>query len=168
LRAGDALPCPAVDERPLLYLPRADQPRYQDTLTVRVIPGYQQHLFSRREQRRFFGGPYRVSERCDRMGYRLEGPAIHCAADGILSEGICLGAIQLPPDGQPIVLLNDRQTIGGYPKIGSALSLDLSRLAQMTPGGTVHFAAISPGAAHRALDLARRFVLKRPLKVRGA
>ena len=98
------------------------------------------------------------------MGYRLEGPAIHCDIGGILSEGICFGAIQLPPDGQPIVLLNDRQTIGGYPKIGAALSLDAARLTQLTPGGTVHFAPISPHTARRALQLAQRFILHRPLQ----
>ena len=102
------------------------------------------------------------------MGYRLEGPAVRCELDGILSEGICPGAIQLPPDGQPIVLLNDRQTIGGYPKIGSALSLDAARLAQMTAGGTVHFAPISPHTARRALQLAQRFALNRTLQERNA
>jgi len=168
LRAGDRLPCPAVTRRRRLFLAEADRPRYQDTLTVRVIPGYQQRHFKRREQRRFFGSPFRVSDRCDRMGYRLEGPAIRCDVEGILSEGICPGAIQLPPDGQPIVLLNDRQTIGGYPKIGSALSLDAARLAQMSAGGTVHFAPISPHTARRALQLAQRFALNRPLREHGA
>ena len=168
LRAGDRLPCKAVSRRAPCYLAEADRPRYQNTLTIRVIPGYQQRHFSRGEQRRFFGSPYRVSERCDRMGYRLHGPAIRCDIDGILSEGICSGAIQIPPDGQPIVLLNDRQTIGGYPKIGAALSLDAARLAQLTAGGTVYFAPITPEAAHRALRLARRFSLNRPLKERGA
>ena len=91
------------------------------------------------------------------MGYRLEGPAIACDIEGILSEGICFGAIQIPADGQPIVLLNDRQTIGGYPKIGAALSLDTAHLAQLTPGGRVHFAPISPHGAHNALHLARSF-----------
>ncbi len=62
------------------------------------------------------------------MGVLFQGPAIDCEVDGILSVGICHGAIQIPPDGQPIVLLNDRQTIGGYPKIGAALSLDAARL----------------------------------------
>lgn len=166
LRAGDQLPCTTVTSRKLCYLPQADRPRYQNVLTVRVIPGYQQHHFSRVAQRRFFGGPYRVSERCDRMGYRLEGPAIDCDIDGILSEGICMGAIQIPPDGQPIVLLNDRQTIGGYPKIGAALSLDIARLAQMTPGGSVHFAPITPHTARRALRLAQRFQLGRTLRER--
>lgn len=154
LRAGDLLPCPAVPRRRRLFLPEPLQPRYQRTLTVRVIPGYQQTLFSRLQQRRFFSHAYTVSDHSDRMGYRLQGPAIQCDVDGILSEGICLGAIQIPADGQPIVLLNDRQTIGGYPKIGSALSLDTAQLAQLTPGSTVHFAPITPHAAHNALQLA--------------
>lgn len=157
LQTGDRLPCKASGDRRRLYLPERDRPHYQDLVTVRVIPGYQQRHFSRYQQRRFFSHAFEVSERCDRMGYRLEGPAIHCDIDGILSEGICFGAIQVPADGQPIVLLNDRQTIGGYPKIGSALSLDCAHLAQLRPGGTVHFAPISPHAAHNALHLAASF-----------
>ena len=164
LRAGDTLSCTAVDRRRSLCLEPQYQPRYQDMLTVRVVPGYQQHLFSREQQRRFFGGPYRVSERCDRMGYRLEGQPISCDSGQLLSEGICHGAIQLPPDGQPIVLLNDRQTIGGYPKIGSALLLDTWRLGQLVPGNTVHFTPISLHTARKALELARRFTLARPLR----
>jgi biotin-dependent carboxylase-like uncharacterized protein len=163
LRRGDQLPCAAASGRKRLYLPKKDQPRYQNTLTVRVIPGYQQRHFKRAEQRHFYGSTYRVSERCDRMGYRLEGAPIDCDLDGILSEGICFGAIQIPPDGQPIVLLNDRQTIGGYPKIGAALSLDASRLSQLVPGCSVHFAPITVHTAQRALDLAQRFTLQKPL-----
>ena len=83
-----------------------------------------------------------------------------------MSEGICHGAIQIPPDGQPIVLLNDRQTIGGYPKIGSALSLDTARLSQLVPGSSVHFAPVTLRTAHRALDLAQRFTLQRALQER--
>jgi biotin-dependent carboxylase-like uncharacterized protein len=161
LKPGDLLPCKKVTARRCYYLPPEQQPRYQDMVTVRVIPGYQQAHFSRLQQRRFFSNAYTVSERCDRMGYRLEGPAIACDIDGILSEGICFGAIQVPADGQPIVLLNDRQTIGGYPKIGSALSLDAARLAQLRPGGTVHFAPVSPHAAHNALHLADALVSSR-------
>jgi biotin-dependent carboxylase-like uncharacterized protein len=168
LQTGDRLPCPDVVNRKRLYLPERDRPHYQDVVTVRVIPGYQQRHFSRYQQRRFFSHAFEVSERCDRMGYRLQGPAIACDIDGILSEGICFGAIQVPADGQPIVLLNDRQTIGGYPKIGAALSLDCAHLTQLRPGGTVHFAPISPHAAHNALHLAdsfsrrRRFEERRP------
>ncbi len=157
LQAGDRLDCDEVHSRKRLYLPLFRQPRYQDQITVRVVPGYQQHFFSRLDQRRFFSHAFTVTDRCDRMGYRLEGPAIHCELDSMLSEGICHGAIQIPADGQPIVLLNDRQTIGGYPKIGSTLSLDAARLAQLRPGGVVHFAAITPHAAHNALHLAASF-----------
>lgn len=166
LHAGDELPCSTVKQRRHYYLPADRQPHYQNTVTVRVIPGYQQHHFSRLQQRRFFSHSYTVSDRCDRMGYRLEGPAIECDIEDILSEGICFGAIQVPADGQPIVLLNDRQTIGGYPKIGSALSLDAARLAQLTPGGTVHFAPISPHGAHNALHLAHSFARRQPLRER--
>ncbi len=163
LQAGDVLPCARVEQRKRLFLPAEHQPLYQDVVTVRVIPGYQQKHFSRYEQRRFYSHAFTVSDRCDRMGYRLEGPAIKCDIEGILSEGICFGAIQIPADGQPIVLLNDRQTIGGYPKIGSALSLDCAHLAQLRPGGTVHFAPVSPHAAHNALHLAESFTLRQPL-----
>lgn len=166
LHAGDELPCPGISSRKRLYLREDHRPRYQNEITVRVIPGYQQKHFSRYQQRRFFSHAYTVSDRCDRMGYRLEGPAIECDIDGILSEGICFGAIQVPADGQPIVLLNDRQTIGGYPKIGSALSLDCAHLAQLRPGGTVHFAPISPHGAHNALHLADSFLRRRPLMER--
>lgn len=166
LHAGDILRCPTTEKRRRLFLPQAWRPRYQDTVTVRVIPGYQQARFSRLQQRRFFSHGYEVSDRCDRMGYRLLGAAIACDIDGILSEGICAGAIQIPADGQPIVLLNDRQTIGGYPKIGSALSLDTAHLAQLTPGGTVHFAPITPHAAHNALHLAASFRRRIPLQER--
>jgi len=163
LQAGDQLPCAPASGRKRFYLDRAHQPKYQNTVTVRVIPGYQQARFSRLQQRRFFSHGYTVSERSDRMGYRLEGPAIRCDIDGILSEGICFGAVQIPADGQPIVLLNDRQTIGGYPKIGSALSLDAAHLAQLRPGDTVHFAAISAHGAHNALHLAQAMRNRRPL-----
>jgi len=154
LTAGDLLPCEVYRDPRRFYLPPEAQPHYSHDVTLRVIPGYQQRYFTRYQQQRFFGHSYTVSDRCDRMGYRLEGPAISCEIEGILSEGICLGAVQIPADGQPIVLMNDRQTIGGYPKIGSALSLDLARLAQLMPGSTVHFAPITPHAAHNALHLA--------------
>ena len=95
------------------------------------------------------------------MGFRLKGPAIKPTVNGILSEGICLGAIQVPADGQPIVLLNDRQTIGGYPKLGSVLSLDIGKLAQLLPGGILRFEAISIEQAHNLLLLdQQRLLLK--------
>ena len=73
----------------------------------------------------------------------------------MLSEGICHGAIQIPADGQPIVLLNDRQTIGGYPKIGSVIPLDTAKLAQLSPGSSIKFEAISAEYAHNLYCLAK-------------
>lgn len=163
LQKGDVLPFTPGLRRRRLQLPEQAQPRYSHSLTVRVIPGYQQRLFSRQEQRRFFGGPYTVSDACDRMGYQLEGQPVSCSTSQLLSEGICYGAIQIQGNGQPVVLLNDRQTIGGYPKIGCALSLDAARLSQMQPGSTVYFAPITPHTARRALQLQQRFNANKPL-----
>ncbi len=163
LYIDNQLPCSTPAQCRPLYLADEHQPSYHNTITIRVIPGYQQAHFSRLQQRRFFNHTYTVSDRCDRMGYRLEGPAVACEIEGILSEGICYGAIQIPADGQPIVLLNDRQTIGGYPKIGSALSIDAARLAQLQPGGKVQFSAINQFAAHNALHLAASFHRRTPV-----
>jgi biotin-dependent carboxylase-like uncharacterized protein len=138
-----------------LKLPEKDIPDYSSDITLRVIPSYQQHDFSRHEQRMFFQNEYSVSDLCDRMGYRLSGQKITCDIQGILSEGIALGAIQVPKDGQPIILMNDRQTIGGYPKIGSVLSLDLAKLAQLTQGAKVRFEPITIDHAHNLLLLAQ-------------
>lgn len=154
LQAGDCLPCGTDTGSTLWSVPIEERPHYPAHVTLRVIPGYQQQAFSNAQQQRFFQQTYTVSERCDRMGYRLTGAPVTATMDGILSEGICPGAIQLPADGQPIVLLNDRQTIGGYPKIGSVLSLDLAKLAQLLPGGTVNFTPITIHCAHNALHLA--------------
>lgn len=157
LKAGDELACSAAIDHSLIDLwrvPEAERPRYEKQVTLRVIPGYQEHTFSRIQQRLFFHNRFEVSDRCDRMGYRLTGPEVRSSIEGILSEGICLGAIQVPADGQPIVLMNDRQTIGGYPKIGSVLSLDLAKLAQLLPGDGVNFTPITIDCAHNALHLA--------------
>ncbi|RRJ83057.1 biotin-dependent carboxyltransferase family protein [Aestuariirhabdus litorea] len=154
LKPGDRLPFTVPHSVELWQLPQALRPRYGDAATLRVVLGYQQAAFSREQQLRFFQGEYRVTDRSDRMGFRLEGPAIASSLDGILSEGICHGAIQVPADGQPIVLMNDRQTIGGYPKLGSVIALDTARLAQLAPGAIVRFEAISQEQAHNLNALA--------------
>ena len=159
LQTGDQLPCLALEQQPPIHrLAKSQRPKFSadNSAHCRVILGYQQQAFSAVQKQVFFSSEYQVSDSSDRMGYRLNGPAIKPALDGILSEGICLGAIQVPADGQPIVLLADRQTIGGYPKIGSVLSLDLGKLAQVTPGGTVSFEAISIEQAHNLLVLNQR------------
>jgi 5-oxoprolinase (ATP-hydrolysing) subunit C len=80
-----------------------------------------------------------VSDKLDRMGIRLSGEKIHCDSAGIISEGIALGSIQFPPNGQPIILTHDRQTLGGYPKLGCVSRMSLMRLAQARPGTKLNF-----------------------------
>lgn len=155
LTANEVLPVGDSNLSAVNFQRVVDVPVYESIVTLRVIPGYQEHAFSRHQQRMFFYHEYEVSDLADRMGYRLKGPAVECELNGILSEGICLGAIQVPADGQPIILMNDRQTIGGYPKLGSVLSLDLAKLAQLTPGGRVRFEPITIDHAHNLLHLAR-------------
>ena len=87
------------------------------------------------------------------MGYRLSGPKILSKYSNMLSEGTTLGSIQIPPDGQPIILMRDRQTMGGYPKLGSVLSLDIDRLSQLPQGSTVTFQMIHIEEAHNILSL---------------
>ncbi len=152
LKAGDLLPCDSTAKPGLWQLAqnlRADYSR--NSACLRVIPGYQQDAFSEAQKQLFFNSQYRVTQHCDRMGYRLQGAPISAAKENMLSEGICLGAVQFPADGQPIVLLNDRQTMGGYPKIGSVLSVDIGKLGQLTAGGTVRFEPISIDQAQSLL-----------------
>lgn len=153
LKAGDTLAFASTKAHCLL-LPKRWRPKYFHTVTLRTIPSYQQHSFKHIQQRLFYSSEYTVSDRCDRMGYKVNGPAISSSLSTMLSEGICLGAVQIPPDGQPIILMQDRQTIGGYPKIGAVLSLDLAKLAQLPPRAKVHFKPITMNCAHNALHLA--------------
>ena len=148
LQAGDHLPCSAKKAQQHYCLSEQDRPVYGIETTLRVVPGYQQAAFNAVQQWRFFNSKYCLTDRCDRMGFRLEGENVHSEVVGMLSEGICLGAIQIPADGQPIVLMNDRQTIGGYPKIGSVIAEDTARLAQMSAGSCVRFESVSIEQAH--------------------
>jgi len=156
LQEHDVLPCNVAKPTTkisLFKLDKNNQPTYSDSVVLHTIPSYQQHYFTPHQQRLFYSNEYQVSKRFDRMGYRLEGVKIKSDIDGILSEGICHGAIQIPADGQPIVLLNDRQTIGGYPKIGAVISLDTAKLSQLGQGGKVHFEPISMEKAHNLFHL---------------
>lgn len=155
LQSGDTLAANSVDKLQRQRLPARYRPQFNQTLTLRLIEGYQASSFSSTEHQRFYLNSYKVTPQADRMGYKLSGSAISCQQTQLLSEGICYGAVQIPPDGQPIVLLNDRQTLGGYPKIGSVLSLDCALLAQAGAGTTVYFTPISPEQAHNALCLAK-------------
>ncbi|MFL0798501.1 MAG: biotin-dependent carboxyltransferase family protein [Cellvibrionaceae bacterium] len=149
LGTGDTLSCSSSKECLLHKLPDNQIPTYNRHVLLRTIPCYQHNFFSREQKQRFFSSYYRVSDKIDRMGYRFEGNKIESSLSGILSEGISLGAIQVPADGQPIVLLQDRQTIGGYPKLGTVISSDLAKLSQLTPGCTVNFRPVTVETAQR-------------------
>lgn len=159
LKQGDLLPCQTHRPNALWALPESAQPDYSAAVTLRVILGYQHQTFDSVQQRLFFSSEYALSSRADRMGFRLEGQPVKSQLNGILSEGICHGAIQIPADGQPIILLNDRQTIGGYPKIGSVIARDTAQLSQRMPGAKIRFEEISLEKAHNINCLAqRRFI----------
>jgi len=111
--------------------------------TIRVLKGPQFDYFAKESQKDFFSKTYKVSNLTDRMGMRLEGAVMkNIASTNIRSEGITKGAIQVPADGQPIVLLTDYPTIGGYPKIANVISADYDLLIQRTPGEKIFFKLI--------------------------
>lgn len=153
LNVGDILPCISHLRKHDLMLPENYRPKFTPEVILHTVLSYQQQYFSSHQQRLFFSSEYTVSKSFDRMGYRLEGQKITCDIDGILSEGICHGAVQIPADGQPIVLLNDRQTIGGYPKIGAVSSVDTCKLGQLSQGCKVHFEPISMEQANNFFHL---------------
>ncbi|MES9873970.1 MAG: biotin-dependent carboxyltransferase family protein [Candidatus Sedimenticola sp. 6PFRAG7] len=139
LKQGDILELFPSTGPCLEYVPDNFIPDYDEPLELGVILGYQKDHFLKMEVNRFFSSDYEITQNIDRMGYRLSGTAIHCDLDGIISEGISYGAVQIPKDGQPIVLLRDRQTIGGYPKIGCVTSIDAAKLSQRAPRSVVRF-----------------------------
>jgi biotin-dependent carboxylase-like uncharacterized protein len=111
---------------------------------IRVVLGPQDDHFTDAAIETFLAGTYTVSAQADRMGFRLEGPVLaHTRGYNIVSDGIVSGSIQVPGSGQPIVLMRDYQTIGGYPKIATVISPDISRLGRRSPGAKVRFAKVT-------------------------
>ena len=122
------------------------QPEYSEKeITLRVVAGPQDDGFSREEFRKFFWYGAVITNEADRQGIRLkrEIPVKHVGDGNIISDGIAFGSIQVPPNGQPIVMMADRQTVGGYPKIGTVITVDLPLLAQAKPGTQVRFIEVS-------------------------
>ena len=150
LKAGDQLPtsgarCPMERRK----LEKQHIPHYPDEITLRLVKGYQEEMFDASAQATFFNSVYTFKGEGDRMGYRLSGEKVVPSATGILSEPICYGAVQIPSHGEPIVLLKERQTIGGYPKIGSVIAVDCFKLAQLRSSGRVRFTEVSLEEARR-------------------
>lgn len=115
-----------------------------EEITLRVVAGPQDNLFTAQGIETFFSEAYEVTAKCDRMGYRLKGSEIETKhGSDIISDGIAFGAIQVPTDGSPIIMLSDRQTTGGYAKIGTVASVDIPKLVQRRPGSKIRFTPIS-------------------------
>jgi biotin-dependent carboxylase-like uncharacterized protein len=150
LRRDDVLrllPAPVPGPRVLSAAP--DTPLDAEP-EMRVVLGPDVERFTEEGVAAFLGGPYELLPQSDRMGARLRGPRIaHAGGHDIISDGIALGSIQVPGDGQPIVLLVDRQSTGGYTKLATVCSFDIGRIGQVKPGQRVHFRAIAIAEAHR-------------------
>lgn len=154
LRAGDRLPTgPRPDARPLLdlagrTLPMEHRPAYAERAVVEVVVGPQIEYFTDEAVAAFLSAEYAVLADSDRMGYRLSGPSVAPLRADLISEAMPLGAIQVPAGGGPIVMLADRPTTGGYPKIATAARADAPLIAQCPPGaGRLRFRAVTVAAA---------------------
>jgi allophanate hydrolase subunit 2 len=137
-----------------------------------VVLGPQDDCFSERGRRTLLEAAFAVSAASDRMGMRLEGPALeHAKGFNIVSDGIAPGSIQVPGNGLPIVLLADRQTTGGYPKIATVIAADLPALGRLAPGAGVAFEAVSIAEAeaeHRRRAAMLAALPRQVVAVRGA
>lgn len=152
LTKGARLALKVASDGPERVLPH---PPLADGGPIRVVPGPQADHFSAATMEAFLTGEYRVTTEADRMGVRLEGPVLdHLGAREIVSDATVPGSIQVPGKGQPIVLLADAQTAGGYPKIATVISADIPRLAACRPGQEVRFAAVSGTDGERLARMA--------------
>ena len=154
LQKGDMLPVgtPRAGSAPEgRTVPAPLRPAYPAERECRVILGPQDDRFTSEGIQAFLEGPYDVTPQADRMGYRLKGPVItHARGHDIVSDGIPLGGIQVPGEGQPIVLLADRQTAGGYTKIATVIGVDIGAIGQTRPGQRIRFRRVSLDEAHAA------------------
>ncbi len=120
---------------------------------LRVIMGPQDDMFTEKGMNSFLGGAYKVGQEFDRMGYRLEGPVIEHKEDGnIISDGVVTGSIQVPTSGRPIVMLAERQTIGGYTKIATVITVDLPVIGQCKAGDVIRFRAVTVDEAQKLYE----------------
>ena len=159
LMPGDELPLGEPSGKPRLKkIPEGLIPEYKHEQTIRIISGPEAHYFEIAGLRSFLSTEYTVTAQSDRMGYRLTGEPIKHkeGMTNIISAGISLGTVQVPGDGQPIILMTDRQTSGGYARIANVITVDLTLLAQMRPGGRIQF-------KETTLDIAQQVSISRQL-----
>lgn len=152
LERGDTLALFGAPRPPVRRVREAAIPALGAEAEIRVVLGPQDDRFTASGRAAFLGDPYEMLQESDRMGARLRGSRIeHVKGHDIVSDGIALGSIQVPGDGQPIVLLVDRQSTGGYTKVATVCSFDIGRVGQVRPGGHVRFRAIDLAESHRVL-----------------
>lgn len=133
------------------------QPDYSKTPTLGLIPGNQYEQFPLSVRENFCFHDYTIDSSSNRMGVRLKGHTLTYEGKGIVSEGINIGSVQVPPNGEPIIMMCDRQTLGGYPKLGTISPLDVSRLAQCRPGDKVRFTRVEVSQVQQQLARYYRF-----------
>ncbi|NVZ71705.1 biotin-dependent carboxyltransferase family protein [Pseudomonas costantinii] len=163
LSVGDVIPiCSSFANPPRLNIPAGllfAAPI--NPVSIRVLHGREWADFSETARHDFLNEPYQLTAASDRMGYRLDGAALDLAQPKqLLSESVAFGTVQVPAGGQPIVLMADRQTTGGYPRIAQVASVDLPKLAQLMPGDGIRFSLIDLRTA-QALFVARMRTLKK-------
>ncbi len=154
LRAGDRVPlgdsAGARGAKPALESPLVQLP--DEVARIRVLPGPQLDYFSADALRTLQSAPYVIAQNSDRMGFRLTGPVLtHARGADIISDATPLGTLQVPASGQPILLMADRQTAGGYPKIATVISADMAVAGQLSPGDAIRFVECTPLEAMAAL-----------------
>ncbi len=157
LKAGDEIALAPVSGRwSPLRAPSAYRRQYSHKVTARIILGPQDDCFTKEALRLLLSSSFTVSPNSDRMGLRLSGPRLrHRGGADIVSDAVVTGAIQVPGDGNPIIMTADRPTTGGYPKIGVVITPDIDMLGQARPGDEVRFSAVSLAQAH---DLYGRYM----------
>jgi antagonist of KipI len=154
LRAGDRIPLGRPSESRRAAKPPEEPivPLPDGRARIRVLAGPQQDHFAGDALDVLQSGPYVIAQDSDRMGFRLRGPALtHAGSADIISDATPLGVLQVPASGMPILLMADRQTTGGYPKIATAITADLPVAAQLAPGDAIDFVVCSPREAMAAL-----------------
>jgi biotin-dependent carboxylase-like uncharacterized protein len=133
-------------------VPTEYRPNYADELILRLLPSYQFEQFSQQQKQTFFEKNYQLSQHQSRVGYRLDGESLKDIPSQMTSEGMAYGSVEITSAGLPIILMNDAPTIGGYPKIGTVLSLDLFKLAQRHAKTEVRFELVTIEKAQHQLN----------------
>lgn len=166
LKSGDKIPCCATDYQVAMDATRIAAQYFKDEpIKLRLIPGAQYAQLSKIQRRVMFQTGFTLTRDFNRMGYRLEaGTKVLTQLPKITPDAIAYGAVQIPPSGKPIVLLNDRQSLGGYCKPGSVISPDCHRLVQSPPGTRVRFELIRPSLAQQVVTDYWQAIQKLPLQ----